>query len=96
MEKGLDFDPAPFTESARMYEAKGKYTEYPIKSKPWRDYWIEQQNRCQNGYTVGEYRLPGDYYFFLNFYRMMTAVEREKAGQGRNESFPSFAAKQYE
>lgn len=53
-------------------------------------------NRLKNGYTVGRYRITGDHYFFLNFYRMETVVEDAISGTGRKESFPSFLAKQYE
>ena len=97
MTDGLDFDPEPFTEAARIYENKGSYTEFPPGSKPYNDYWKEQMRRCVEGYTVGKYRITGDHYFFLNFYRMQTAVQNiTKAVTGRNESFPSFLAKQYE
>jgi hypothetical protein len=34
MDKGLDFDPEPFREMAKIYEEKGKYTEFPEGSKP--------------------------------------------------------------
>ena len=97
MTQGLDFDPEPFTEAARTYERTGKYTEFPEGTKPYRDYWKEQFKRCVEGYTIGKYRITGDHYFFLNFYRMQTAVQQSaKAVTGRNESFPSFLAKQYE
>lgn len=96
MEKGLDFDPAPFSAVGQVFDQKGRYTEFPKGSKPFRDFWVEQRNRCENGYTVGKYRLTGDHYFFLNFYRMKIAVERDRVGQGRSEGFPAFASKQYE
>lgn len=97
MTAGLDFDPEPFTEAARTYERVGKYTDFPEGTKPYREYWKEQMRRCVEGYTVGKYRITGDHYFFLNFYRMQTAIQGEtKAVTGRNESFPSFLAKQYE
>lgn len=97
MTQGLDFDPEPFTEAARTYERVGKYTDFPEGTKPYREYWKEQMRRCVEGYTVGKYRITGDHYFFLNFYRMQTAIQGEtKAVTGRNESFPSFLAKQYE
>lgn len=57
---------------------------------------MEQIDRCKNGYTVGRYRITGDHYFFLNFYRMETVVENAVSGAGRKEAFPSFLAKQYE
>lgn len=94
--KGLDFDPNWFTEAAQTYDSTGKYTEYPQGSKPYADYWNEQYRRCREGYEVNGYRITGDHYFFINFYRMQTIVEGRVAGKGRNESFPSFFAKQYE
>ena len=48
------------------------------------------------GYTVNGYRLTGDNYYFINYYRMQTIPEGEMAGVGRSENFPSFLAKQYE
>lgn len=97
MEEGLDFDPSEFTKTARIYETKGSYTEFPPGSKPYKDFWREQFRRCVEGYTIGKYRLTGDHYFFLNFYRMQTVnLTADKSVRGRLESFPSFLAKQYE
>lgn len=94
--KGLDFNPDWFTETSRIYDETGQYTEYPKGSKPYADFWDEQFERCKEGYEVNGYRITGDNYFFLNFYRMQTIVEGRIAGKGRNEKFPSFFAKQYE
>lgn len=94
--QGLDFDPTPFAEAGRLFMERGHYTEYPKNSKPYRDYWTEQYKRCVDGYTVGKYRITGDHYFFLNFYRMKTVDGEKKAGAGRTEAFPTFFAKQYE
>lgn len=97
MTQGLDFDPIPFMATGQIYTETGKYTEYPRKSKPYNDFWLEQLKRCTEGYTIGKYRITGDHYFFLNFYRMQTvALNAVKDTTGRNESFPSFIAKQYE
>lgn len=97
MTQGLDFDPKPFMETGRIFTETGSYTEYPAKTKPYSDFWTEQLRRCTEGYVVGKYRITGDHYFFLNFYRMQTvALDAIKDTTGRNESFPSFVAKQYE
>lgn len=96
MEQGLDFDPDVFRERAITYNRTGKYTEFPKGCKSYNDFWKEEFNRCQNGYTIGKYRLTGDHYFFLNYYRMQTIKEDAVAGSGRNESFPGFLSKQYE
>lgn len=53
--------------------------------------------RCTEGYSVGKYRVTGDHYFFLNFYRMQTVnLESNKKTTGRGQGFPSFLSKQYE
>lgn len=96
MEKGLDFDPTPFREAAHIYETTGSYTKFPEGSKPWRDFWNRELERMQNGYQVGKYRITGDNYYFINYYRMQTIPEDRTAGEGRSENFPSFLAKQYE
>ena len=97
MEKGLDFDPEPFREMANIYEATGTYTKFPSGSKPHRDLWLREYDRMTNGYTVGKYRITGDNYYFLNYYRMQTIKEsNSRSGEGREENFPSFLAKQYE
>ena len=97
MTEGLDFDPEPFREAAKIYEETGHYTEYPQGCKPYADYWMEQLKRCAEGYTVGKYRITGDHYFFLNFYHMQTVNKStNKQVRGRVQSFPMFAAKQYE
>lgn len=96
MEQGLDFEIAPFRERAAKYETTGKYTEFPQGTKPYNEFWKEEFKRCQEGYTVGKYRITGDHYFFLNYYRMQTVLEGAVAGSGRNETFPGFLSKQYE
>lgn len=93
--EGLDFDPAPFRETGQIYEKTGRYTAYPKGSKPYVDFWHEQIRRCVEGYTVGKYRVTGDHYFFLNFYRMGIVDDKKKAGAGSDESFPFFTVEQY-
>ncbi|MDD7755206.1 MAG: hypothetical protein PUJ51_11995 [Clostridiales bacterium] len=46
--------------------------------------------------TIGKYRITGDHYFFLNYYRMDVINEDAISGAGRLEAFPSFLSKQYE
>jgi hypothetical protein len=94
-EHGLDFDPNWFTEAGRTYTEKGSYTEYPAGSKFYADYWTEQLDRCANGYTVNGYRITGDHYFFLNFYRMNIVDDTRKAAMGDRDGFPKFLVEQY-
>ena len=98
MTDGLDFDPAPFSEIAERFDSTKKYTEFPRGCKPYKDFWDEQKRRCVEGYTVGKYRVTGDHYFFLNFYRMQSPKisGTDKKTVGRGQSFPRFLSKQYE
>ena len=96
MEKGLDFDPTPFREMAITYNNRGGYTKFPEFSKPWHDLWNREVERMNNGYTVGKYRITGDNYYYLNYYRMEVIDEKAIAGAGRHYDFPSFLSKQYE
>ena len=64
--------------------------------KDERDYWKEQYRRCNEGYISHGYRITGDNYFFLNFYRLKDISTVKIAGSGRKSAFPSFYAKQYE
>ena len=96
MEKGLDFDPTPFCEMANIYNSNKKYTNFPEGTKPWHDLWNREVERMNNGYTVGKYRITGDNYYYLNYYRMEVVDENAISGAGRYYSFPKFLSKQYE
>lgn len=95
-DKGLDFDPNWFREDAMNKMSTGKYSGYLIGSKSHRDFWKERLKRCEEGYEVNGYRVTGDNYFWLNFYRLKTSKEGKKAGAGRDLSFPMFFVYQYE
>ena len=91
---GLDFDPTPFREAAILYETTGQYSAYSKDSKPYIDFWEEQKRRCREGYEVNGYRIPGDFYFFLNFYRLPVAKE-ENGRSFVEENFPVFTTEHY-
>ena len=56
-----------FQEEGRHFLKKGYYTNAPIGSKDYNDYWDEQERRVLNGYSVGGVRVTGRHYFYLNF-----------------------------
>lgn len=94
--KGLDFDPTPFIEVGSFKLKTGVYTTLPHKSKPHRDFWVEQHRRCKEGYEANGYRITGDHYFFLNFYQLQAVQDVVVAGTGRHAAFPTFMQQQYE
>lgn len=94
-ERGLDFDPEWFIESRRIKERSGKYCAYPPGTKKYNDFWTEEFRRCNYGYESHGYRITGDNYFFLNYYRLKN-TDVSQAGSGRDTTFPAFFSKQYE
>lgn len=93
---GLDFNPDWFREDAITKLKTGRYSNHMIGSKSHRDFWLERKSRCENGYESNGYRLTGDNYFWLNFYRLKQAKKGAKASAGRDLNFPIFFVFQYE
>lgn len=94
--QGLDFDPNWFTEAKRIKIESKVYCSYPKGSKKYIDFWKQQFKYCNEGFVSHGYRISGDNYFFLNFYRLKDITSVKIAGSGRKSGFPSFYAKQYE
>lgn len=96
---GLDFKPDWFRGDAINKLATGRYSpnNVTLGSKTHRDFWVERKKRCEEGYEVNGYRITGDNYFWLNFYRLKTSTGGDKkASSGRSLSFPTFFVYQYE
>ena len=36
----------------------------------YKSWWKEQRERCLNGYSVGDIRITGDFYWYLNFWKI--------------------------
>lgn len=94
--EGLDFDPNWFTEARANYLKTGKYIEAPRGTMAYDNFWSQEYDRLCNGMESHGYRITGDNYYFLNYYRMLVTDDVEYAGQGRSENFPSFYVAQYE
>jgi hypothetical protein len=64
-----------WTPEAKRFREEGSYCKYPEGSSSWRDYWMEQTQLCKGGYSVGGIRIPGPYYFYLNFNQILLIDE---------------------
>ena len=93
---GLDFKPDWFREDAIIKLKTNSYSNALHGSKTQRDFWKERLKRCNEGYESNGYRVTGDNYFWLNFYRLKTTLDGNRAGQGRGLNFPTFLVFQYE
>lgn len=95
--RGLDFDPEPFSQMAKLYEATSRYTTYLPKTRLYDEFWTEEYDKCWKGVTINGYTITGDHYFFLNYYRMKTPVKGldKIDGSTFEETFPTFCVEQY-
>ena len=93
---GLDFDPDPFMEVVFFKEKYGVHTLAPPKSPSYNEFWSREIDRCKQGLTINGYRITGNHYFFLNFYKLLVADDKGKQSQGRDVFHPSFWSKHYE
>lgn len=94
--QGLDFDPQPFLVAANCYRKDGRYTQLIPGTFKHRNFWMSEFNKCLNGVTIGKYRITGEHYFFLNYYRLLSVLGTKTGEEVRQEDFPGFLAKQYE
>ena len=80
-----------FSAEAKRFLKHGYYTNAPVGSYEYREYWTEQRKRCVDGYTIGGVWIPGRYYDYLNFTQIEARVKNEKTGRERRIlTFPSF------
>lgn len=93
--EGLDFNPKLFTVAADTYRETGKYTSLLPGTFAHRAFWIEEFRKCRDGVTIGKYTLTGENYFFLNYFRLPSVLDKSGA-ELQEENFPTFLAKQYE
>lgn len=79
-----------FREAAIDFEKnRGRYTLAPIGTKEWYEYWQEQERRCLHGYKVGDMKITGRHYFYLNFCRIQRTIGKGKV-ERKVEMFPAF------
>lgn len=93
--KGLDFNPKLFTIAADTFREKGRYTDLIPGTFAHRQYWKREFERCRDGVTIGKYTLTGENYFFLNYFRLPSVLDKSGT-ELQEENFPTFLAKQYE
>lgn len=80
---------AEFSRTADFFIKNGCYIKAPKLSKDWRDFWNEETRRCTEGYQVGDYKITGEHYDFLNFSPMKITVG-EGRGAKKTQLFPKF------
>lgn len=64
--KHKKFDPSPVAGKI-PYFADGQTNPSNIGSSLYNEFWLEQVDRCNNGYVTQGTHIPGRYYWYLNF-----------------------------
>ena len=87
-------DTDEFRATALSYMEYGVYTRALPGTKDYYEYWDEQKQKCLHGHTVGNTRITGNHYFYLNFCPIDRSVE-ETLPDGtiiarRERTFPAF------
>lgn len=89
--EGKWVDTSKFREAALAFMKNGYYTEHPVGSPAWTDYWKEERKRCRQGYVVDNIRIPGDYYFYLNYCPIQKSERKKGKKVGvKVKNFPDF------
>lgn len=86
--KGKGFCPNPVVKLGIPYFADSITNPKCEGSLAHAEWWNEQFDRCLNGYSTGGIVIPGRYYFYLNFCKIMTV--------GRGKHYPEFVDFDYE
>jgi hypothetical protein len=78
-----------FNKAAQFKLAHGRYTLEVPGSKAWAAFWDEEKRRCLEGYQVGEVRITGYHYFYLNYYPIPKIIMRN-GSPDRVQGHPDF------
>lgn len=65
--EGIWVNVESFREEGRHFMKHKRYCPDPPGSPSWMAYWKEQRKRCLHGYSSGGVKIPGGFYFYLNF-----------------------------
>lgn len=85
-----------FREAALTFNKYGYYCNAPEGTKDYWDFWNEEHDRCTNGYKVGDVKITGNHYFYLNYFPIMRFSDETLYGTTKNRkqkkelSLPAF------
>ena len=83
-----------FSPAASSYKNYGYYTDALPDTREYYEFWDEEHKRCVEGYQIGEVKITGYHYFYLNYCPIDRAVDAylpdgTKIAQ-RERTFPAF------
>ncbi|KKP51368.1 MAG: hypothetical protein UR43_C0022G0006 [candidate division TM6 bacterium GW2011_GWF2_33_332] len=74
----LHYNTEVWRESALHFNEFERYTNYPVNDHPssrYYKFWEEEARRSVYGYDIGRDKIPGYFYFYLNYSPIYKAIE---------------------
>ncbi len=88
-----------FSEAAQTFLSTGKYTDATPGTPSYKHFWDEEKRRCLEGHLIGNTKITGRHYFYLN-YCPIKKVQFDQNGRATKTvagfSFPDFRDADYE
>lgn len=78
-------DTSVFRQEALTFLKNKTYINSPQGTPDWFTYWEEQLRRCKEGYQVGDCKITGHHYFYLNFTQIQV-VEQIKGSKASRKT----------
>lgn len=75
MQDGKFYNMNAFKKASNTFNETGAYCSEAQKTETYKEFWLEERRRIREGLWLGQLRVDGYYYFFLNYYRMKIASE---------------------
>lgn len=86
-----------FRRAALDFQKQGYYIDAPPGSQDFYEFWTEELRRCREGYQVGDTKITGNHYFYLNYVQMKILDDgNKKGGAVKKVDFPAFWDGDYE
>src|SRR5690606_431079 len=87
---GKWIDSNQFKSESIKYETNGTYCSAPYGSPEWYNYWQEQLRRCKEGFKIGNEKVTGHHYMYLNFTQIEIVKEGKTKAANKRTKSPDF------
>lgn len=89
---GKWLDSSVFSRSVKKFLDDGEYCDYVPGSVEYKAFWDEELRRCINGYKVGDSKITGHHYFYLNYCRILRVTGENMNLSDYDEEYDDIAA----
>lgn len=84
-----------FSEAAQHFKKYGRYCDYPQGTPSHYIFWKDELEKCIYGHQIGDVRITGDHYYYLNYVQIKITQEIKnpvtgKVNKKKIVDFPKF------